>query len=176
VPARGSAHPGGSPGVGTAADAHEHVHRSGLPSTTAGQTCQASVAAPLFTGTRSRGRGLPPSPPPSPTRRQLRVAAREIRRRRTLLQCQRRRLQHAKIVRARANHLARLAGDRGIRGECRRSDQREGTCGPRPQASRRPPMNSAVTPGPATVSRIYFISGSDRPSSPSIERKHGPAC
>jgi methyltransferase (TIGR00027 family) len=107
------------------------------------------------------------------TRAAIDVTWRAVRHR-TLLQCPRRRLQHAEIVRARANHLARLAGDRRIRGECRRSEQRDDTCGHPPQASRPSPMNSAVTPAPATVSRIYFISSSDRPSAPSIERNTAP--
>jgi hypothetical protein len=88
----------------------------------------------------------------------------------------RRRLQHAEIVRARANHLARLAGDRRIRGECRRSEQRDDTCGHPPQASRPSPHELCryARAGDGVKNLLHL---QQRSSICSIYRaKHRPAC
>src|SRR5262245_11734022 len=105
------------------------------------RTCVAIAEASPDVGTETSGLHLDSCPCPL----ELHVAARDIRSRGPFLECERGRLQHAELVGAGANHLARLAGERRIGGERRRSTQ-----------------------------RIPLARGGDRPSCPSIERNWTP--
>src|SRR5262245_8398084 len=95
------------------------------------RTCVAIAEASPDVGTETSGLHLDSCPCPL----ELHVAARDIRSRGPFLECERGRLQHAELVGAGANHLARLAGDRRIGSERRRGTQRKDPCGDGRQAS-----------------------------------------